>query len=228
MKTIGITGMVRSGSTFVWQVIRNIGGGEVEYPNSAMAITNKFSIYRTCCFFDHTDITFVIYRDFRDVLVSWSKLHNSTIQEIFFLNRAECFQSYLRNLLRYKKEYWNDPNYYFIKYEDYFPNNTKDLVEYIYTSLECVPNENEYDLVCEKFSLEKAKIVADKYDELQKKNRPKTSLPNHDKQTRIHGGHITNNGEAGIWKQYMDNVEIMNIFDSLKYDLEEFGYKLRE
>ena len=124
-KFVAITGMSRSGSTFIWQIVNNI---------------NKFSIKRSHFFCNNFIIAFVTYRDFRDVLVSWSKSHKQTIPEIFNKRKRECFHSYLENLLKQKEAHWNCPQCYFIKYEDYFPNNTKALVEYIYTNLKCTLN----------------------------------------------------------------------------------------
>ena len=198
---VGIAGIARAGGTFIWQIVNNI---------------NKFSIKRTHNFCNDQNITFVTYRDFRDVLVSWSKSHEQSIQQIVSLNSLESFNHYLKDLLKTKKEYWDNSNYHFIKYEDYFPNNTKSLIEYIHIALECELNNKEYDILCEKFSLKNAKAIANKY----------ATFTKYDEHTKIHGRHITNNGEIGAWQQYISDVEIMKIFNSLSIPLKEFGYQI--
>ena len=87
-KKVLLTGMVRTGSTVVWQVLNDM---------------NKYQINRAYTYIVNQGYTtFVTYRDFRDVLVSWAKLHNSTIPKIYNPNNGVC------NVLKYKKKRTSD------------------------------------------------------------------------------------------------------------------------
>lgn len=207
-----VTGMVRSGSTVTWQILDYI----VRYDKKESGLLRAHG----CIELEDDFIVFACYRDFRDVVISIAKIYNLSISQA---TKHTAFTNPMKGLLQQKQQYWNHPRCHFIKYEDYFPNKIPQLVAYIYKATGIHTSHDlfefpEYKIFCEliaeKFSLEKAKIISNKYKTFDRV----------DPKSMIHGNHITSGGNIGNWKN-IQNAKDAGALEALKPSLEEFGYE---
>lgn len=204
-----VTGMVRSGSTVTWQILDDLVRTDL----------SQCGLLRAHGFIELEDdfTIFVCYRDFRDVVISISKIYSLTISQTI---KHGAFITPMKALVKQKEQYWDHPRCNFIKYEDYFPDKIPELVAYIYaaTGLKEDYFDREYKVLCgliaEKFSLEKAKIISDKYKTFDRV----------DPKSMIHGNHITTNGNIGNWKNII-SAKDAGALESLRPFLQEFGYE---
>ena len=199
-----VTGMVRSGSTVTWQILDDI----------VRLYLPQCGLLRSHGFIELEDdfIVFVCYRDFRDVVISIAQIYNFTIPQA----AKHCaFVTPMKALSEQKAAYWDHLRCHFIKYEDYFPNNIPKLVAYIYEAAGLTPVEDYYpEYIAEKFSLQKAKIISDKYETFDRV----------DPKSMIHGNHITSDGNIGNWKKVV-SAKDAGTLESLRPFLKEFGYE---
>ena len=68
--------------------------------------------------------------------------------------------------------------------------------------------------IAERYSLEKAKVISDKYKDFSRI----------DPKSMIHGNHITSDGNIGNWKKII-SAKDAGALESLRPLLKEFGYE---
>ena len=206
-----VTGMPRSGSTVTWQILDHIV--RHDQPESGLLRSHGFIEL------EEDFIVFACYRDFRDVVLSFSNIYNMGVPQVI---KHDMYRTPMNGLRQQKNEYENHPRCHFIKYEDYFPDNIPKLVAKIYHSAGLYKHldisDSEFsgfcNLVAEKFSLENAKVISDKYKDFTRV----------DPKSMIHGNHITADGKIGKWKDET-SPSIIGAFQTIKPDLQEFGYE---
>ena len=176
-KGIVICGWVSSGSTFVYQIVRSLGFDPV-------------SIHGTPDFYSPK--AFFTFRDPRDIILSWAKRHFASTYEndpqkaiglaIDFVIEEGYDQDYVKAS--------NSPNIMFIRYEDYFGGREANLVKLIADQLSCPVSESEANKIHQDNSLDRNKERASKVRD----------FTIWDKDSLIHGGHVSNEGKVGGWR----------------------------
>jgi hypothetical protein len=109
-------------------------------------------------------------------------------------------------------------NLYLIKYEDYFPDRTPSLVDFLASKVGVALTAEELEELAQKHSLQENKKIADEHKNFWA----------YDKTSNIHGDHITGNGEIGGWKEAFSEDVIEFIFQKTQTYCDLFGYKFED
>lgn len=171
IKKILITGMPRSGSTFLFQIVREL----IQLYGYNITLNRNHGGIKENHYGKHDIVLFTV-RDIFDITKSLSVTHQLSIAETI----KENF--YLEYLREFNAEYTNG---HIIKYENFLPDNEITLIEH--TNRIIFNNELSeiyVSKILEKFSIEKNKERATKYE----------NFKNYDEYSMIHGNHITSNG----------------------------------
>jgi len=199
-----ICGWVASGSTYIYNILREVG----------------VTVEKTHGFPDENRGEFSIYtiRDPRDVAVSTAKRYYNDIfeneSEPLAIVKAidhltdEC--GYLQDFRRIKEKSHN----IIIRYENFFVGNEETLVRLLFDQIPFNVGDDEVGRLIEEYSLEKNK----------KKMKKMETFHQWDPETQIHGNHISNNGEQAVYKKYFTQ-ELFSYFEEKLGSLrQESGY----
>ena len=194
-----ICGMERSGSTFVWQVLKELGCNATKSHSYKMGNTQAVKFYT--------------YRDPRDVICSYARtvlvpeINSGEIHDTYHpdgsvervhdaARRIAAYRLFYRpnaRQLDYRCYMWEANQgapIAFLKYEDYFGGNEEKLVEDICSFVSMfqplVYDENLIKMIAKKYSREKNHERALKFD----------TFAEYDEETGIHGDHITHGGST--------------------------------
>lgn len=200
MIRILVTGLPRSGSTFIWQLINDTVGS---FENIEI---HKFHGGLKGGRFE---IVFSTYRDPRNILISAANsagIHptvGSDINDrIDYLFENDWFKNYYEEFFKTL----DNKEINFIRYEDYLPNNSRELFDHI---LKILSNkidffhglsEQNINEILSKRSIKNNKKIAKRLN----------YFANHDKNSKIHGNHITSNGhgdQINLPLKYHNNVK---------------------
>jgi len=193
-----VSGMESSGSTAIWQAACQLIGRDV----------TKYHGY----FHAPKAITFVAIRDFRDIVASlirreiFGKSDNLDVNAIGML---EFIKPKIEAILKYEDE----PNAYFIRYEDWF-GNEQELVNKMAFILDI---ENPSPSIADYISFKKNQERARQFD----------NHGQYDRVTNIHGKHITS-GQPGSWREdfkLLSDSTAAQIERELDWALKHFNYK---
>ena len=200
MPVYTVSGMPASGSTFVYQVLYELG----KKPRKIHEFTDDLS-YK-----------FITYRDPRDVICSQASrqfkylkdsvgMEAALIQAHFHMFRARRFQDILR-------KYKEDKRAYFIRYEDFFIGREDELVKVILGKIGIKLNKDRISRISGKFSLEANMIRSKGYRDFEE----------YDKRLQVHGDHISSKGKIGVWQELFTG----RVKDMVKRDLNDFLVEL--
>ena len=166
MRSILISGMPRSGSTFLWQCIREIikNDPDISLDRNHGGVHGK-----------NYDFVLLTYRNIFDIVKSLSLTHKMKIHEILEQN---FFGEYLNQFLDDHKKGK------LIVYENYLPENPNKLIDLVFNMIFPEKKNQTYKII-EKFSLEENKRRASKYEDFSSYDR---------EDSMIHGNHITSDG----------------------------------
>jgi hypothetical protein len=190
-----VCGMERSGSTFVWQVLRELGCDVVK--------SHSYDAQ------DALSVKLYTYRDPRDVICSYARTvlapevkrgELSDINSITGMSgellRVAAYRLFYRpnaRQLDYRCYVWEANQgapICFIKYEDYFNGNEATLVggisHFVSQFQEVKMDANLFNMIAKKYSKDKNAKRASAFD----------SFDEWDNETQIHGNHITNGGST--------------------------------
>ncbi len=198
--TYTVAGLPASGSTFIYQVLYELG----KHPRKIHGFTDDLS-YK-----------FITYRDPRDIICSQANrqfrylkesagAEAALIQAHFHLFVDQKYQDRLRS-------YRKDKRAYFVRYEDFFCGREEGLVNIILEKAKVRLSRDEIHKVSAKFSLE-ANM------ERSKKHKDFSAF---DKKLQVHGNHISNMGRTGVWKEMFTK----KVKDLVKRDLNGFLIEL--
>lgn len=140
-------------------------------------------------------VSVVIYRDFRDSLLSYYRVVNNIKDDFFITEKKEIdeiinnprFIQPINDLHKYKKR----KGILFLKYEDFFSNEKKNDFDFIFDRIENhfsinIPNEIKNDLIENHNIINNAKNI-------------EMGINNNYTYGKIH----INKGEVGLWKKYI-------------------------
>lgn len=167
MINILISGMPRSGSTFLWQCVREMIKNDPKISLSR----NHGGLYGK-----NYDLVLLTYRNIFDIVKSLSITHKMDVRNVL---EQEFFSEYLYQFLddRNKGE--------LVVYENYLPGNPNKLIDLIFNMIFPENPKVQTNKIIEKFSIEENKKRAKKYD----------NFFSYDKDdSMIHGDHITSDG----------------------------------
>lgn len=167
MRSILISGMPRSGSTFLWQCVREI----VKNDPTISLDRNHGGVHGK-----NYDLVFFTYRNIFDIVKSLSLTHKIDIQGVL---EKEFFKEYLHQFLDDldKGE--------LIIYEKYLPEEPNKLIDLVFNRIFPEIPKNQTNKIIKKFSLEENKKRASKYKDFSSYDK---------KDSMIHGDHITSDG----------------------------------
>ena len=216
-----VCGMERSGSTFVWQVLKELGCNAAKSHSFEMGNTQAVKFYT--------------FRDPRDVICSYARTvlrpelergdlttHHADGSPGEPLRIATYRLFYRPNArqLDYRCYIWESAQgapIAFMKYEDYFGGNEEQLVEGIcgFASLfqPLIYDDNLVRMIAQKYSKEKNKQRSLKFD----------TFDEYDEETGIHGDHITHGGST--WRDEFTWDVAVNVDRFLGDFLIELGYE---
>lgn len=198
----------RSGSTFVTQIIKEL------FPeNKIIKVHNYFEK-------KHTKVVATI-RDFRDILVSsWRVLNDISFEEILAGRRPTHIElrEELNRTIFYIKELYKMINYYgdnifIIKYEDFYQDHSF-LYDFLENCFEITIPEDLRENLSDKYSIERNRERADKYNTFKKWD-----------DLGIHGKHVYK-GKVGTWKEIIESCNHSLLNNALQDYLCEWDYKL--
>jgi hypothetical protein len=202
-KKVFVAGLPSSGSTYIYQIIRELG-------------------YRPQKIHHYTDkkgLKLVTFRDPRDMICSTA--NRQTKKNYPHLNQKERYKQAYQSLFvdqpncqNILDNYSNRSDTLLIKYEDFFGGNELSLFKNILTFLN--DNENEITLnnIIKKYSVEK---------NIERSNKL-GSFEVYDKKTHLHGNHISNKGKIGYWKNELSEETIALVNKNLKEFMDIYGY----
>jgi len=195
-----------SGSTYIWQVVSEFyKAGRVGRAHTFVKPSaNKY--------------VFFSYRDPRDVLCSYAKRLfrqmelesgiNKSFETLFVrFKRQEMIKNYLACS--------RNSQLTIIKYEDYFKGNEEKLVKFISEKMKLAISNVQMGEILNKFSIENNKKRASKFE----------SFGQWDKNTHIHGNHISSGGEIGVWKKDFTEANKLIVREGLGDLLVTLGYE---
>ena len=202
-KMVYVAGIESSGSTYVYQVVNALG---IEALKGHERITRKGP-------------KLVTYRDPRDIICSYAKRQLMKFSEeqsegdLILKAYKVLFEEYKRQDTLY--HYLKDDEALMIRYEDYFKGNEKALIQLIVSHFSLEVTDLEVEDLLERFSLEQNKKRAEKF----------SNFGEYDAKTQIHGNHISNNGELGVWRRVFTPEIVEVIKPGLNQLLIDFGYE---
>ena len=216
-----VCGMERSGSTFVWQVLNELG-----------CIATKSHSYEMG---DALSVKFYTYRDPRDVACSYARTvlqpeiekgeigtHHAdgSPNEPLRIAIYRLFYRPNARQLDYRCYVWEANQgapVCFIKYEDYFGGRERELVKgicaFVSQFQDLHYDDNLVDMIVQKYSKDKNAERASKMN----------SFEDYDEQTGIHGNHITHGGST--WKDDFCWNTAVSVDRFLGDFLVELGYE---
>jgi len=182
--TYRICGMPGCGNTYLHQIIGSLLENSTNNHNSGHGYVEK----------KEGEIYLVPYRDFRDVLCSTARRQFKTHSQNTSISSGikMSHESLLYDMESISK-WLKRPDANMIRYEDYYPDNTRQLFTFLQDELGFVMDDKDIDIIMKEWSLENNKVRASQYK----------SFKQHNKNTNIHGDHISNDGNPGAWKELM-------------------------
>lgn len=199
-----VAGIDRSGTTILWQIVKDISGEDPPKTHAYMA---------------KRATKFYIYRDPRDIACSYARgpaikrFKEEGEQEILLYS---C-RSILKDLDRQTvyRQYKKDKDSIMLKYEDFLPGDVSGLIDFVSEKLGIPVSEAKKKDILERRSLEANKKIAAKFG----------TFADRDINTRIHGNHITSNGESP-WRDLMSDSVKKTIVEEFGDFILELGYSL--
>jgi hypothetical protein len=203
-RKILVGGMEASGSTLIYQFAKDLS-------HSHVSKTHEYE--------PGPGTKFVSYRDPRDVICSFARRQLGDIwqqagaETALLLAHQKLFielhrQTHLEN-------YANDTRAVLIKYEAYIPGNELGILNIIAQQLGIDVKDATKQQYLAKYSIE----------ENRKRSEQFTSFAEFDKESHIHGNHISSGGKSGVWKSLFTDVVRQAVKANLGQFLIDYGYE---
>lgn len=178
---IFIAGWPASGSTFMYQVARELG---LNVHQKKHGKRPRGSV----------DLTLFAFRDPRDVLCSHARRMNRDVWEGEGPHAAimKSLQRFLRK--RYREAIYESAamqNVFLMRYERYCQGNEVLLLEFLADNFLVPLTEERRSEILRNTSI----------DANVKRARQFDSFSQHDEKTQIHGNHVSNRGRSGAWRE---------------------------
>jgi hypothetical protein len=199
-----ITGWPASGSTFLFQVAKQLGLN-VKKTHGKRTKNINFTIFT--------------FRDPRDVICSqarriFKKVWEDKGPETALLKATELFIDE-----KYGKALYDSarmPNIFLIRYEDYFRGNEHVLIDTIANNFLVLLSQEK-----------KAQILKETSIQSNIKNsQALDGFESYDKESFIHGNHISNKGQPGAWKKHFTSVITKKVKCNMGQLLIDLGYEI--
>lgn len=197
-----------SGSTFVWQIVNALDKRRTKKAHTLFPLRPGMFV-------------FFVYRDPRDVICSYAKrLYPDLIETegleaalikahtVLFVNLKR--QNLIKTFLKAKEK-----QVCVIKYENYFGGDEGLLVDTIAERMKISLARRKRRELLQNFSIQKNKERADQLK----------IFDNFDRETHIHGNHISSNGKTGIWKSMFTEKVKQIVKENLGQLLIELKYE---
>ena len=219
--TYTVCGMERSGSTYVYQVLKALGLNVNKSHSYDLDYAGSVKVYT--------------YRDPRDVICSYARTKLQAEISSGELRRsvpgcpredlrAACYRLFYRpnaRQLDYQIYAWEAEQgapVVFIKYEDYFLGNEKALVQQLSDFISIFENldvsESKVDEILERCSMKSNEARSLEFK----------SFEEWDEETGIHGNHISANGRS-TWRDEFDFTIAVDVARFLGGFLVDLGYE---
>lgn len=187
----------RSGSTLVWNILKQLIGPNVQKTHHITSRQIDCKIISTI-------------RDPRDILKSRLLITEKKITK----SLIDCeIKLMLRHGMLKLIEIKNRSNVLILKYESFW-NNYDFIFDSLETFLNITITQTQRKQIDAKVNLETMKKISDKY----------SNFSNHDSETGVHGKHISSNPEPNQWKSIIPAEFHKYILEKLGKYLTEFGY----
>lgn len=202
---VTVTGWISSGSTFIYQVLNEIG----------VNVKKEHTISR---FNKHRGRIIYTIRDPRDVIVSTAKRHFYKIVEAEGINTAiETAIDYFNNSLRThmsSTDIFSNKNCLLVRYENFFPNNEVVLTRLLADMFNQSLTDAEIVRIAQKYSIEENLL----------RSQGIKNFEHMDSESLLHGNHISNMGKSGVYRQYFNAANVEKFNRVLGHLLHDFGY----
>ncbi|HTB79583.1 MAG TPA: hypothetical protein VK717_01720 [Opitutaceae bacterium] len=193
-------GMLRSGSTLVYQLISEIY-------KEGVAKTHKYS--------SHLVKTVVSYRDFRDVAVSlWRRIDPKNIQRRMNQDEVRRFAKRSLRQVDILDRYFERKDVCHLRYE-LFVNNPQYIFSSLSEKFNIVFEKSLNEALCKKYSLDENKRISEVLGTFER----------WDEKTQIHGNHIYQ-GKIGGWRDFVDDLDVDCMENILGPSLVRYGYSV--
>jgi len=202
-KSLIITGWPASGSTFIYQAARMLNI-DVHKSHGKRKKTMNFTLFT--------------FRDPRDIICSQAKRifkmkWDQNDAETALLNALDLFVNEKFELALFQSARMK--NVFLIRYEDYFLGNEHLLVDFIADNFLITLTEQKRNEILQGASID-ANI------ELSKKLE---NFYAYDRDSHIHGNHITNKGLPGAWKKNFTPLVTKRVKENIGKLLIDLGYE---
>lgn len=196
-ENIIVGGMECTGSTFVYQIVKEMG----------------FSPKKVHNYYKHRSIPIVVtYRDPRDVICSFTcrefkeMIASKGIEDALVTSHNHLFVENKRHndVRRYDKE----KNCLLIRYENYFVGREKLLLDKSTDFLKVNVDDDLKTHLISEYSIKENK----------KRSTTLSSFREYDPNTFIHGDHISNDGRIGVWRDLFTPL----VCEIVKKDIGDF------
>jgi len=199
-----VGGMECTGSTFVCQIVKEMGFK----PKKIHEYYNKNNILKL-----------ITFRDPRDIICSFARrtmkemVDAKGLEEALIASHKYLFLHHKRHedLRRYSQEQHS----LLIRYEDYFVGNEGNLIDQLAEFLKVDIDDSFKLFILLEYSIEKNKQRASKFSSFQE----------YDKDTLIHGNHLSSNGMSKVWKELFTPAVCEITKRDLGDFLIEYGYE---
>ncbi|MFC1838333.1 hypothetical protein ACFL1N_02035 [Thermodesulfobacteriota bacterium] len=202
-RNITVAGMECTGSTFVYQIIKEIGASPIKIHH----------------YLEDNTIKLVTYRDPRDVICSYARRQLKDISESHGLENGllNSHRKLFCNLKRHEdlRQYRENNHAILLKYEKYFNGHEIELISYLSDRLKIKINASKKNLLTDKYSI----------DMNMKRSKHFMRFQEYDEETQIHGDHISSGGRKGVWKELFTPKVCEIVKKDLGNFLIEFGYE---
>lgn len=227
MSNIIILSIPRTGSTFIWQILSEIIKARPELKVEKFFRTHSINFTDLLLIKEQKNTTvFMTYRNMKDTLFSYAmSVYKEKVNEFgidnMVKNVAVGEQNWQHNMHTFFSAlliHKNNPHFHLIKYEDYFPNQTSKLFDFIVKAI----NKNMPLSISKS---EKVKILS-KYTLKKNKERAKkfSGFDKWDAETMIHGDHIISNGKTNSWQGFVQEQTWKEIDFFISFYNKKMGY----
>ena len=199
-----VAGLPSSGSTFVYQIMRELGYKPVKI--------HHYTKEKGC--------KIVTYRDPRDMICSTAKRQTKknypNLKGIDRYNQAYTSLFIEKpNCQEILDSYSEREDALLIKYEDFFGGNELQMIKNILLFLKDKEKESVLINAINKYSISNNLKRAKKLGKFEV----------YDKKTHLHGNHISNKGKSGYWKEELPEETLFLVNNRLKDFMKRYGYE---